>query len=95
MRDLLALDALPDLAKTFALDPDSSRFDTYTAPHQLSPDLWLDYQRAAETVAASVAHDAAKLAKVVSASAQGNAQAFVTELGARAFRRPLTDQESA
>jgi hypothetical protein len=92
VRDLLSLDALPDLAKTFALDPDSSRFDTYTA-RTVSSNLWLDYQRAAETVAASVAHDAAKLGKVVSAGAQGNAQAFVTELGARAFRRPLTEQE--
>jgi hypothetical protein len=92
IRDLLALDALPGLSSTFALDPDSSRFDTFNA-RTVSSNLWLDYQRGAETVAADVARDPAKLGKVVSASAMGNAQAFVTELGARAFRRPLTDAE--
>jgi hypothetical protein len=92
VRDLLALDAPPNLASTFALDPDNSRFDTYTA-RTVSSNLWLDYQRGAEVVAADVAHDAAKLAKVVSATAQGNGKAFVTELGERAFRRPLTEQE--
>jgi hypothetical protein len=94
VRDLLALDALPNLTSTFALDPDSSRFDTYSA-RTVSSNLWLDYQRGAEVVAADVARDAAKLAKVVSAGAQGNAKAFVTELGERAFRRPLTEQEIA
>jgi hypothetical protein len=92
VRDLLALDALPNLAGTFALDPDNSRFDTYGA-RTVSSNLWLDYQRGAEVVAADVARDADKLAKVVSATAQGNAKEFVTELGERAFRRPLTEHE--
>jgi hypothetical protein len=92
VRDLLSLDALPNLASTFALDPDNSRFDTYTA-RTVSSNLWLDYQRGAEVVAADVAKNAAKLAKVVSVAAQGNAKAFVTELGERAFRRPLSEQE--
>jgi hypothetical protein len=93
VRDLLSLDALPNLAQGFALDPDS-RFDTFNA-RTVSANLWLDYQRAAELIAKDVAHDNAKLAKVVSASAQGNPQAFVSELGARAYRRPLTEQEIA
>lgn len=92
VRDLLRLDAPPNLTSTFALDPDSARFDTFTA-RTVSSNLWLDYQRGAEVVAADVAHDAAKLAKVVSAGAQGNARAFVTELGERAFRRPLSEAE--
>lgn len=92
VRDLLALDALPGLSSTFALDPDSARFDTFAA-RTVSSNLWLDYQRGAEVVAAAVARDPAKLAKVVSQSALGNAEAFVTELGQRAFRRPLSAQE--
>lgn len=92
VRDLLVLDALPGLSTSFALDPDSSRFETFGA-RTVSSNLWLDYQRAAETVAKDVAQNASKLAKVVSAAALGNPQAFVTELGERAFRRPLTTEE--
>jgi Protein of unknown function (DUF1592)/Protein of unknown function (DUF1588)/Protein of unknown function (DUF1595)/Protein of unknown function (DUF1585)/Protein of unknown function (DUF1587) len=89
--DLLSLDAPPDLGKTFALDPDG-RFDTFAA-RTVSANLWLDYQRAAEVVAAAVARDATQLGKAVSAQALGDARAFVTELGSRAFRRPLTEAE--
>ena len=92
MRDLLALDALPGLTSSFALDPDSSRFDTFNA-RTVSANLWLDYQRGAETLAAEVARDPAKLAKVVSAAAQNDKAAFVTEFGERAFRRPLMADE--
>jgi len=92
MRDLLMLDAMPGLTSTFALDPDSSRFDTFNA-RTVSANLWNDYQRGAEALAAEVARDPAKLAKIMSPGAMGNAQAFVTEFGARAFRRPLTDAE--
>jgi hypothetical protein len=91
VRDLLRLDALPNLANTFALDPDS-RFETFSA-RTVSSNLWLDYQRGAELVAKDVAQNPTKLAKVVAAGAIGNARAFVTELGERAFRRPLTEQE--
>jgi hypothetical protein len=94
VRDLLKLDALPGLAESFSLDPDDSSFDTY-AVRTVSANLWLDYQRAAETIAASVAGDAAKLAKAVSAPALADAKTFVIELGGRAFRRPLTDAEIA
>lgn len=92
VRDLLLLDALPGLSSSFALDPDSSRFETFSA-RTVSSNLWLDYQRAAETIAKDVAQTPAKLAKVASAAALGNAQAFITELGERAFRRPLTAEE--
>ncbi|MDF3070377.1 MAG: Cellulose-binding domain protein, partial [Polyangiaceae bacterium] len=91
VRDLLLLDAPPKLASTFALDPDA-RFDTFNA-RTVSANLWLDYQRAAEVVAADVAGNPAKLSKVASPAAQGDAKAFVTELGTRAYRRPLTEAE--
>ncbi len=91
VRDLLSLGALPGKASSFALDPDS-RFDTFNV-RTVSANLWLDYQRAAEEVAKDVAQSPSKLAKVVSAAAQDDARAFVTELGTRAFRRPLSEQE--
>jgi hypothetical protein len=59
----------------------------------VSANLWLDYQRAAETIAAQVASDPAKLGRAVSAAALADARTFVTELGSRAYRRPLTDAE--
>ncbi|HVJ20035.1 MAG TPA: DUF1592 domain-containing protein [Polyangiaceae bacterium] len=90
VRDLLRLDQLPGLAETFSLDPDDSRFDTFSA-RVVSANLWLDYQRAAELVATDVAQDPAKLAKITPAG--GDATAFVTDLGTRAFRRPITSEE--
>jgi hypothetical protein len=92
MRDLLALEAPSGLASTFALDPDSSRFDTFNM-RTVSSNLWLDYQRGAETLAAEVARDPAKLARVVPAAALQDGAAFVTAFGERAYRRPLTAEE--
>ncbi len=92
VRDLLRLTALPGLAETFSLDPDNVRFDTFAA-RVVSSNLWLDYQRAAEIVAADVAQDPVKLGAITPAG--GDATAFVTELGSRAFRRPISDAEVA
>lgn len=94
VRDVLRLDALPGLASTFALDPDDSRFDTY-AVRTVSSNLRLDYERAAEVVAAAVASDPAKLARAASAAALADPRTFIIELGGRAFRRPLTEPEIA
>jgi hypothetical protein len=94
VRDLLRLPERPELAATFATDPDDSRFDNY-GERIVSSNLWADYQRAAETVAADVAGDATKLARIRPAGAASNdPRAFVTELGRRAFRRPLEAAET-
>jgi len=92
VRDLLRLPAKPGLAETFSVDPDGTRFDNFGA-RIVSSNLWTDYQRAAETIAADVARDPQKLARIRPAGAQNDAAAFVRELGRRAFRRPLTDAE--
>jgi hypothetical protein len=89
VRDLLRLTAVPELASTFTLDP-PSRFDTY-AVRTVSPNLWNDYQRAAEVLAKSVVTDPIKQARIV---APGTPPAeFVKDFGLRAFRRPLTQEE--
>jgi hypothetical protein len=94
VRDLLRLSAVPGLSSTFSLDPSGPRFETF-GERTISPNLWIDYQRAAEIVAKDVAQDSAKLGRAVSAGALGSARAFVSELGGRAFRRPLVEAEIA
>jgi hypothetical protein len=92
VRDLLRLPERPGLAATFSTDPDDSRFDNY-GERIVSSNLWADYQRAAEAVAADVAGDPQKLARIRPAGSSSDARAFVTELGRRAFRRPLDAAE--
>lgn len=94
VRDLLRLPERPGLTETFAADPDDSRFDTF-GERIVSSNLWSDYQRAAEIVAADVARDPQKLARIRPADAPDDPTAFVNELGRRAFRRPLESGETA
>ena len=92
VRDLLRLPERPGLAETFSTDADDSLFDNF-GERIVSSNLWSDYQRAAETVAAEVAGDEAKLARIRPAGAGDDARALVTELGRRAYRRPLDGDE--
>jgi hypothetical protein len=96
-RDLLRLDALSGLSSTFAPDP-VTRFDTSSADRKVSAALFADYQEVAEQLAATVTHDAAKLARILPpglpAADPARAQAFVSAFGKRAFRRPLTPDET-
>src|SRR5690606_13143116 len=82
VRDLLRLDAAPGLSATFSLDPDDKTFDTFTA-RTVSANLWNDYQRAAETLAARVTGDPAALQRILPAAAPEDAATFVAELGLR------------
>ena len=93
VRDLLRLPQRPGLAATFATDPDDSRFDNF-GERIVSANLWADYQRAAEAVASEVAKDAQKLARIRPTGNNSDARAFVTQLGRRAYRRPLTAAET-
>ncbi|HMJ55001.1 MAG TPA: DUF1592 domain-containing protein [Polyangiaceae bacterium] len=96
-RDLLRLDALSGLSSTFAPDP-VTRFDTSSADRKVSAALFADYQEVAEQLAATVTHDAAKLGRILPpglpAADPARAQAFVSAFGKRAFRRPLTPDET-
>jgi hypothetical protein len=94
VRDALKLSAPVGLSSTFVAEPLRSTFDTNGAVLSVGPDLWQDYQTAAEVVAAKVVKDAALLARLTPTVAD-KATAFVEDFGLRAFRRPLTDAEVA
>jgi len=96
VRDVLKLPAALGLSNTFVAEPLRSTFDTNGTLLSISPDLWKDYQAASEAVANKVARDPALLLSVapaMPADTAGRAKAFIEKIGARAFRRPLTQAE--
>jgi hypothetical protein len=96
VRDVLRLPAPLGLSNAFVAEPLRSTFDTNGSLLSVSPDLWRDYQTAAEAVGNKVARDPALLLSVapaMPADAAGRAKAFIEKIGARAFRRPLTNVE--
>ena len=98
VRDVLKLPAALGLSSSFVAEPLRSTFDTNGSLLSVSPDLWQDYQTAAETAANKVARDPSLLVSVapaMPADTAGRARAFIEKIGARAFRRPLTDAEIA
>lgn len=102
VRDLLYLDAPTGISSTFIGDPSSEGFSTNTEVMRVSPELWEDYQRGAESVASLLAEDPALLARLMPAGAPSAAQdfagardAFLTHFGRRVFRRPLTAEQLA
>ena len=97
MRDALRLSAPPGLASAFVAEPLRGTFDTNGSILSVSPDLFSDYQTAAEALAAKVARDAALLAAIAapgSGALRVRAEAFVQDFGLRAFRRPLSAAEA-
>jgi hypothetical protein len=93
VRDLLYLSAPSELSLAFTGDPLGGVFDNNEEVLQVTPGLWADYQRAAETLASLVADDPAALAKIVPQAAPTDPRAFVEHFGKRAFRRPLSAAE--
>src|SRR6185436_10099470 len=73
VRDLFELPMPLGLSSSFVAEPLLSAFDTNGSLLSVGADLWLDYQTAAETVAAKVAHDATLLAKIVPSASGGAA----------------------
>ncbi len=97
-RDLLRLPAVSGLSTMFVAEPLQSAFDNNGAVLAVAQDLREDYQSAAEALGKKVARDPALLGALTPpgvTDAAAKATAFVKTLGARAFRRPLTDAESA
>lgn len=96
--DLFELSAPTGLSLSFAPDTLGGKaFDNNEAGLNVTPNHWADYQRASEEVAAIVIADPSLLAKIAPASLptepKARAAAFVTDFGARAFRRPLEAAE--
>jgi hypothetical protein len=92
VRDALKLTEKSGLSKAFVAEPLRSTFDTNGSLLSVSSDNFQDYQLAAEALASTLAHDSALLGRI---AAGKDALTVVTNLGKRAFRRPLSDAETA
>jgi hypothetical protein len=97
--DLLRLGTPSPLADSFISESVRTSFDNNGSSLDVSPELWTDYEKAAEAVANQVARDATRLAAVMPPGAPGDAagkaRAFIQSFGSRAYRRPLSDAEIA
>jgi len=97
VRDVLRLEQRPGFSASFTGDPLGGVFDNNEAVLSVTPNLWADYQRAAEELAALVVADPARVAALVPPDeGQGNearARAFIETVGKRAYRRPLAAAE--
>jgi hypothetical protein len=98
VRDLLALDALPDVSSFTADAPTGTSFDNNGGELVVSAGLATGYEAAVEKLTADLVANPTRLAKVLPANAPANLDAlgssFVTTFGERAFRRPLTSDET-
>ena len=98
VRDLFYLAAPTGLSEAFSPEPADGGYDNQAASGQtIAGDSWLRYQFAAEELARLVTSDAAKLAKLVPATAPASGtertRATIVDLGLRTYRRPLTTAE--
>lgn len=98
VRDVLLLDAQPNLSSLFPSDPQNTFFANDGNSLTVSDGLWQSYTKAAETMANRVAADAALVARLVPTEAMAltgdaKATAIITPLATRAFRRPPTTSQ--
>lgn len=90
---LFDLEEAPDLATSFEADPrGSSNFDNDGTVLDVTPNLWSDYQRGAESMAQRALSDPAVMAAAVRDNG-GDRDGFIAQFGQRAFRRPLSSAE--
>ena len=92
VKDVLKLPERSGLSSGFVPDPPEGKFENNERALYVGGNLRSDYQRAAETLAETVARSASALARLGSAD---DITGFIESLGRRAYRRPLTDEEQA
>jgi hypothetical protein len=78
VRDALKLSAPTGLSKSFVAEPLRSAFDTNGAVLSVSADTFKDYQLAAESLASTIAHDAAIKTRL---APQADATTLIKNLG--------------
>ncbi len=98
VQDLLYLPEPTGLSADFRTDPNVGGFlfDNNAATLEVDQALWQSYQRAAVQIAEMVTGDPTLLAAIVppdGGDPDARALQFVSELGRRAYRRPLADDE--
>jgi len=88
---------LPPFAQTFRSDPreNGALFDNNSSSLSVDQALWQAYQRAATQIAAAAAANSDFVAKWAAGdgSTAERGEAFIRDLGARVYRRPLSDAE--
>ncbi len=92
VRDVLRLEADPGLSTSFAGDPPNGTFSNNERALSVTPNLRLDYQRAAEALSQRVARDPAALARLYP---EADSAAFIAAFGRRVYRRELSAEEQA
>jgi hypothetical protein len=93
VQNALSLPGPPSQAETFqAAVPGTTDFTNNELLLTVDSRAWSDYQSAAEAVAAQVTADPATLAKVYAGS---DAPGFISAVGRRFYRRPLSASEAA
>ncbi|MEZ4286873.1 MAG: DUF1592 domain-containing protein [Polyangiales bacterium] len=96
VRDLLRID-VHDLSDAFTKDTRVGTFDNNGALIRVSPELWFDYQAAAEQIAERAVNTADAMSAITPSNlpsdATAQARSFVTTFGERAYRRPLEKGE--
>src|SRR5690606_16544920 len=90
VQDVLGLSAPPGQSSGFIPDPPNGKFSNNERALYVTDSLAVDYQRAAEAVAADVAANATLLATFGADPAT-----VIQTVGHRAFRRALTPDEQA
>jgi hypothetical protein len=97
VRDVLRLQAVPDLSDSFEPDTRISFFNNNARALRVSSDLWGDYQGAAESLAEAVTADGAALGRLLPTDLPSDAtervRALVRDLGRRTYRRALSNEE--
>jgi hypothetical protein len=95
--DLLRLAAPLGLSKSFVAAPLLTAFDTNGGVLAVDSNNREDFQTAAEAIAKQVAHDSKLLLQVAPMAADPavRAKTFIQTFGMRAFRRPVTDADTA
>jgi len=100
VQDLLRLDAPTGFSSELPQDayPAGFLFDNPVEVLSVDPSQWAGFQRAAARVAELVTTDATLLARIAppaSDNLDARAAAFIADLGRRAQRRPLNDEDRA
>ncbi len=100
VRDLFQFDEVVDLSSSFRSDPTQSGylFEGNGDALEVDQALWASYQTAAIEIAESVAADDEALARILPPGFDEEATTdevrhFIEEFGARAHRRPLSDEQ--
>ncbi len=93
VKDLLALPAPSGITSTFVGDTTSGTFSNVGGELSVNSDLWTDYQRAAESLAATATASTATLTALAGGVWPTTADAQLNAVGRRVFRRPLTSAE--